>query len=300
VKVWGLVGLLAFALVVGAAARDGEAAYAGRNGSILFLRDLGGNAPPSPHIFLVQPDGSGLRDVTPPGYWDIRNAAWSPDGSRIAFSAFKEVTGPNPDLDSDIYVMNADGSGVRELTRTDIGEGDPTWSPDGRWLAFTSVHGGLITVFRMRADGSGRQRLSNQVVGCDSPRWAPRGGLIVFECELPGGLVIMRSDGSRERRLTSASRRTDYSPAWSPDGSAILFSRGAWTYRIRPDGGGLARVARVSGERAISPDGRWMALTRLIDHQQELWVVQRDGRGARRLTATPGLHEYGPDWQPLR
>lgn len=300
-RFWGLTGLLVAALLLGGVSvSTGEAAYPGRNGSILFLRDLGGNAPPSAHIFIVQPDGSGLRDVTPAGHSDIRAAAWSPDGRRIAFSAFKDVSGPDPDLDRDIYVMNADGSGVRELTRTDIGEDDPTWSPDGRWLAFTSVHGGLIQVFRMRSDGTGRQRLSNQTVGCDSPRWAPRGGWIVFECELPGGLVIMRSDGSRERRLTRASRRTDYSPAWPPDGGAILFSRNGWTYRVRPDGRGLARVARVVGDRAVSPDGRWMTVTRRVAEQQEVWVMQRDGRGARRITATVGLNEHAPDWQPLR
>ncbi|MEO5574636.1 MAG: hypothetical protein ABIR67_15145, partial [Gaiellaceae bacterium] len=86
----------------------------------------------------------------------------------------------------------------------------------------------------------------------------------------------------------------------APDGSTILFSRGAWTYRIRPDGRGLARTVRAIGNRAISPDGRWLAMARFLDDQQELWVMRRDGSGARRITATVGLSEYAPDWQPLR
>jgi TolB protein len=176
----------------------------------------------------------------------------------------------------------------------------PTWSPDGKSLAFTSFDRGLLQIFRSRLDGSGRKVLSNQTTNCGDAKWSPAGGSIVFQCELAGGLVIMRADGSRERRLASGpTRRTDYWPAWSPDGGTILFSRGAWTYRVRPDGRGLARSVRAAGQRAISPDGRWMAVTRTLDDQQEVWVMRRDGRDARKITATVGLNEYAPDWQPL-
>jgi TolB protein len=296
VRVGALLAPLLLALLAGSAVADArETVYPGRNGAILYLRDLGGNAPKGGHIFVTAADGSGLRDVTPPGFTDVRSAAWSPDGRRIAFSA----TGTARPTQA-VYVMNADGSGLRQVTRGHLAELSPTWSPDGKSLAFTSFDRGLFQIFRSRLDGTGRRLLSNQTTNCQNAEWSPAGLFIVFECRLAGGLVIMRADGSGERRLTTAAHTIDSSPAWSPDGRTIVFSRATWTYRIGPDGGGLRRVARVVGDRAVSPDGRWLAMTRFVDEQQELWVLRRDGTGARPITATSGVLEFAPDWQPLR
>ena len=295
-RVGGLLASLLLALLAGgavAAARDN--AYPGRNGAILYIRDLGGNEPKGGHIFVTSPDGSGLRDLTPAGITDVRSAAWSPDGRRIAFSATGTVR-----LTQAVYVMNADGSGVRQVTRGHLAELSPTWSPDGKSLAFTSFDRGLFQIFRSQLDGTRRRVLSNQTTNCQNAEWSPTGRFIVFECQLAGGLVIMRADGSGERRLTTAARTIDSSPAWSPDGGTIVFSRATWTYRIGPDGRALRRVAHVVGDRAVSPDGRWLAMTRFVDEQQELWVLRRDGTGARRITATSGVLEFAPDWQPLR
>lgn len=296
VRVWGVLGSFLLALLVGSAVADArDAAYPGRNGAILHIRDLGGNEPKGGRIFVTAADGSGIRDVTPAGITNVRSAAWSPDGRQIAFSG----TGPAR-LTSAVFVMNADGSGVRQVTRGRLAELSPTWSSDGKSLAFTSFDRGLFQIFRSRLDGSARRVLSNQTTNCENAEWSPTGRFIVFVCQLAGGLVIMRADGSAERRLTTGARTTDSAPAWSPDGSTIVFSRGMWTYRIRPDRRGLKRVARVVGDRAISPDGRWLAMTRWVDEQQELWVLRRDGTGARRITATAGLMEFAPDWQPVR
>lgn len=287
--------LLAALIAAGFAAATGEGAYPGRNGSLLFLRDAADGAQDGSHIFVAASDGSGLRDVTPSGFFDIRYASWSPDGTRIAFSGLRRDRNGVA-----VYVIDASGGGLRQVTRGDRREWAPTWSPDGRHLAFSSFDRGLDQIFRSRLDGSGRKVLSNQTVNCGKPEWSPTGGAIVFECGLPGGVMIMRPDGTRERRLTRAGRRTDYGPQWTPDGRAIFFSRGGWIHRVRPDGTGLTRVAQRAGDLAVSPDGRLLAVTRFDGVNQEVFVMRRDGGEARAVTATVGIIEYGVDWQPLR
>lgn len=292
--------VLALAVAAAVAALPAHSAYPGRNGQLLYLRDLGGNAPPSGRIFLSGADGSGARDVTPPSVSDVRSAAWSPDGRRIAFSAF--TAGRST---AALFVMNADGTGLAQVTRGHLAEFSPTWSPDGKSLAFTSFDRGLTQIFRSRLDGSGRKMLSSQNMNCGDAAWSPRGTHIVFECETVGALVIMRPDGTGERRLTPGGRAYDGSPTWTPDGRWIVFPRGigrtaAGLYRVRPDRTGLARTTRMSGEPAVSPDGRSTALVRWVDEQQEIWVMSRDGSRARAITATAGIAEHGVDWQPLR
>lgn len=292
--------ILAIAFATAVTAMPAHSAYPGRNGQLLYLRDLGGNAAPSGRIFVSGADGSGPRDVTPASVNDVRYAAWSPDGRRIAFSAF--TAGRST---AALFVMNADGTALTQVTRGHLAEFSPTWSPDGKSLAFTSFDRGLMQIFRSRLDGSGRKVLSSQNMNCSDAAWSPRGTQIVFECETVGALVIMRPDGTRERRLTSGGRAYDGSPTWTPDGRWIVFSRGigrspAGLYRVRPDRTGLARTSRISGEPAISPDGRSMALVRSVDEQQEVWVMGRDGSRARAITATVGIAEHGIDWQPLR
>jgi Tol biopolymer transport system component len=101
---------------------------------------------------LVSADGSGksrLRRQIPIA------GTWSPDGRKIAFvRAFRRGS---PFANYDVYLMNADGSGVRRLTRSKAYDGDPAWSPDGRWIAFRSARDGNPDIYVMRADGS-RQR----------------------------------------------------------------------------------------------------------------------------------------------
>ena len=81
--------------------------------------------------------------------------AWSPDGRKIAFD------GTTRDGKSEIYVINADGSGKRRLTRTAGQEFGPAWSPDGRKIAFSRGPNGHQQVYVMNADGSGQRRLTH-------------------------------------------------------------------------------------------------------------------------------------------
>jgi TolB protein len=105
--------------------------------------------------------------------------AFAPDGRHIAF-------GSSRDGDFEIYVMNADGSGVRRLTHSPGLDMRPAWSPDGRRLAFTSNRSGRYEICVMNADGSGVRRLSNQAERDDYAAWHPNGRQLVIVSERQG------------------------------------------------------------------------------------------------------------------
>ena len=173
VRVGGLLASLLLALLAGgsvAAARD--SAYPGRNGAILYIRDLGGNEPKGGHIFVTAPDGSGIRDLTPPGFTDVRSAAWSPDGRRIAFSA----TGTARPTQG-VFVMNADGSGLRQVTRGHLAELSPTWSPDGKSLGVHELRPRPVPDLPLPARRDAAPVLSNQTTNCQNAEWSPTGAV---------------------------------------------------------------------------------------------------------------------------
>jgi Tol biopolymer transport system component len=287
------------ASMVALAVPGATAAPAAQNGQLLYLRPLGGNAPPHGRLFMASPTGASARDVTPAGIRDVQGAAWSRDGRRIAISALADG-----DHDPEIFILSADGRLLRRATNNHLSDRQPTWSPDGRRIAFASARTGLFQVYSMRADGSRQRRLSHQNEDCETPAWSPNGRWIVISCQLGyWKLVRMRPDGSGQRRLLPGYPLTETSPTWSPEGH-IVFSRGAESARgrgiftVRANGTGLRRLRAHGGDPAVSPDGRLIAFAWMPDGaNQELFVMRRDGGRARQITATNGVTEWSPDWQ---
>ena len=180
-------------------------------------------------IFVINSDrssgGPGFLRTTTPAHFPT----WSPDGSRIAFTDDRRRHLSN------IYVMNADGSGA---TRLAYGS-SPRWSPDGTKIAFerfvsTINVGGrevrLFSIFVVNADGSGVTQLTPASDADGLGGWSPDGARIVFSSTRLGddgrvneiGIFMMNADGSGERRLTGG-LRVDRGPVWSPDGAKIAF-----------------------------------------------------------------------------
>jgi Tol biopolymer transport system component len=153
---------------------------------------------------------------------DERYPSYSPDGTQIAFRGDLDLAEPTGD--EELYVMNADGTGVRQLTSNADFDSAPSWSPDGRRILFERAPAGTFTpgteaqekdVYVMRADGTHVRRLTDSPGIDEGPEFSPDGTKIAFSSARDGQqeIYVMDADGSNPRRLTGNPAR-DESPDW--------------------------------------------------------------------------------------
>jgi dipeptidyl aminopeptidase/acylaminoacyl peptidase len=204
--------------------------------------------------------------------------------------------------------MNADGSGRFSVT-TNPFDSEPTWSPDGTKIAFTSDDPDGTEIHVVNVDGSGEVNITNNPAVEDfNPAWSPDGSSIAFtklSCgavQCPYDIYAMNPDGSGQINLTKKGG-FDREPDWSPDGSKIAFA-GFGIEVMNADGSGRTRLMTSSAGQprlpAWSPDGYEIAFTRAEDllGSDEVLVMNADGTDLRRLTTSPGF-DGDPSWQPI-
>jgi Tol biopolymer transport system component len=220
-------------------------------------------------------------------------------GGRIAFVSSR-------DGNSEIYVMNADGSGQTRLTNNAASDFAPAWSPDGAKIVFVSTRDGNSEIYVMNADGSGQTRLTTVSESDAAPAWSPDGTKIAFtsyRSDNQGDIYVMNADGSAQANLTNHSG-LDVDPAWSPDGAKIAFitiRTPSGIYTMNSDGSNpslLVNTPRIEFSPAWSPDGTKIAFTSFNISGTlygEVYTVNADGSGLSNLTNNP-LSDTDPSW----
>ena len=242
------------------------------------------------------------------------SAARGRPSSRIAFVSER-------DGNAEIYVMNADGSGLARLTDDPASDGMAAWSPDGTKLVFESNRAGPADLWVVNADGSGLTRLTNPGYSHHWPAWSRDGTKIVFErhsgFDTEGevnpvpNIYVISADGSGLRRLTRTGEAEDHGPAWSPDGTRLAFARRENTGRsvwitniwvIDADGSAPRMLTSAPEDHNTdpnwSPEGTRLAFVRRErEGSSDIWVMNADGCSGLRLTNAPE-DDTGPNWSP--
>lgn len=240
------------------------ATFPGKNGRIAFVQGS--------DIYTMKPDGSDVRQLTNlgPDSWASWQS-WSPDGRRIVFNEFRP-----PDFLGQLWLMNADGSNQHLLlAEPDFYDQTPSFTPDGSSVVFTRCRldvADTCALYRIDVTGGGLTAITNFELGIiDLKGEYSASGSLAFNSVARKGIIcaiyVTGNSPSGLSRITPAPLWAQL-PNWSPDGRRIAFS----THCQNPQ-------------------------------NQEIWVVDAEGTGLRRLTkngndyfARP--HDYNPSWSP--
>lgn len=320
------LGLTASLLSLSSGAKPAKAAFDGLNGRIAFSMI---QTDWSQHIYSMNPDGSGLKQVTFGTYLDS-HPVFSPDGTKIVFESNREGDAYQ---DSDIWVMGSDGTGKSNLTaegttNTVIYEDmDPAWSPDGDQIAFASDRGSDNDwdIYVMDTGGLGLTNLTevpdNGMDREENPAFSPDGTKIAFtgknrdfgpDRNSDQDVYIMNANGSGLKDLTpDPSSNTDKEiydshPAFSPDGTKIAFQSNRSgvneIYAMNLDGSNTEQLT-TSGWNTRpewSPDGTKIAYQhRPSNDAENIYVMNANGSLRTRLTAETEYGAWDASWQAM-
>jgi TolB protein len=285
----------------------------------------------SAEIYLMDGDGTNARRLTENTYSD-GFPALSPDGRRIVFDSNRLRAEGEPLNTSDLFVMNADGTGQTLLTRGSSG----TWSPDSRKIAFHASASGTgqpinflpgaattdSDIFVMNVDDFLKKRArpknitNNQAAIDDDPDWSPRGQQIIFtshaitdntDNHVTAEIYVIDADGKGKPRRLTNNTEEERAPSWSPDGRRIVFCcrRGGPDFEIcvmNADGTGQVQLTdNTIGDLtpSWSPDGKQIVFHRRVGNQFQLILINADGSREKQLTFPPGLNGF-PNWGEVR
>jgi Tol biopolymer transport system component len=256
-------------------------------------------------IYTIHADGTDERQLTTHPADDYP-PVWSPDGTRIAFTSFR-------DGQQEVYVMQADGSQQTRLTTSTRWAEIPTWSPDGTRLAYAQ-NGEIVLYDLTTATSTAITARQAGERAYNEPVWSPDGTQVAFwQAPIGAGAVFLADLTSGQiTRLTDGIR-----PRWSPDGTTILFEQSVPTenltigrtdlFRINVDGSGLVNLTQNPDIddwwAAWSPDGRQIAFSQGISQESvHIAVMQANGSLPRQLPrAEPelpytSLADMQPTW----
>jgi Tol biopolymer transport system component len=217
---------------------------------------------------------------------------------------------------TDLWVMRQDATGLRRLTRRRTHNDAPTWSPDGKRLAFVGGDKNSSQLWVINVSGGHLEQLTRGPALDEQPAWSPDGKRIAFVralSETTQGIVVLNLQ-TKGQRLVASRPGTYRHPTWSPDGQQLAFSyvrhprSGRYAiFVVRRDGTGLRRISRNPHDDywdpSWSPSGRRIAFTLVYPrgkgYRADLEVMQADGRAQRTVARAPaGWAYFSPSWSP--
>jgi WD40-like Beta Propeller Repeat len=307
----GLTAVVALALCVGAG--SAHATAPGENGKIAFT-STAASSQGDIHTLWPSPDPDQRQETSlTPNPWADMHPAWSPDGTKIAYSSQSSESAP-----ARIWVMNEDGSGKTQLTPGGGTHVDmfPSWSPDGSRIAWIREQGFCREAFVMDSNGSNATSLGDPV-NCPQTHmrieyldWSPDGAKFSFSDVGRHALWVANADMTDPRVVGGTSTgqaRAGRRPSWSPSGDWVLFDVGTFfgpaaIARVTPDNSVQGPLQELGWAGEWSPDGRLIVLNRGTTEDSQLFV-REEGIEAPGGTTTSGfaIASMGedPDWQSV-
>jgi acid phosphatase type 7 len=277
-----VLSLLAAAVAL-AGAPAAEAAFRGGDGLLAYEGKATGQ------LYMRQASGRGATRLFAAGR--PRDPVFSPQGRRLAYG-----TG-----DGRLWISLTNGSAPLPLVTRVAPSRDPTWSPGGDRIAFAGGPQGARDLFSIVADSTGLSQLTFSPDDEYAPAWSSRGQIAYVRAagRSRGDIATIPGAGGRSRRLTRG-RADDESPAWSPSGSRIAFTRNSSLYVMGANGRHLRRVTRLPKPvtaPAWSPDGRLIAFSYGRAGHRGLYTIRDNGRRLRRVPGSR-VDARAADWQP--
>ncbi|HEX7049329.1 MAG TPA: hypothetical protein VF188_03870 [Longimicrobiales bacterium] len=267
------------------------------HGPIIFDRNVDGDH----ELFAIEPDGTGLTQLTDNDVDDFY-PTWFPGGSsKIAFSRRA------PD-GCDIFILDLATGATSQVTDEPGLNLFPDVSPDGRRIAFASTRdGGEYEIYVVNVDGTGLTRLTNAPGADRDPDWSRDGRRIAFTSARDGNeeIYVMNADGTGAVRVVSSIHQ-DIRPVWSPNDSILAFASN-WDgnpeiFSVRLDSGSSPvqltfTTSVINTSPAWSPDGRSIIFDRDVADRPlaDLWIINADGTGEHQVTTDPAP-DRNADW----
>jgi Tol biopolymer transport system component len=233
------------------------------------------------------------------GLWDHTDPAWSPDGSRICYSDFRNL-----------WIVDINERKSTQLTADDASYVEPAWSASGDFVYCSSQRGGIHAIWRIPLGGGIPVRETSGPGPERHPAISGGANLLVYSsASADRGADILVIDRGRGTISHLSSAGTDVTPAMAPDGSAVVYVSdrvGKYDLWLQPTTGGQPSAARPRrlteletgpATPAFSPDSEWVAFYRVVNGQRDIWMVSVKGGLPIRVTDHPA-QDVDPAFSP--